>query len=99
MKTTTNYTDSYDGAFYTSRCVMTFSSARRILGILDSIAPFDSIADFGCGCGTWLSVALEDFEVTHAHGFEGSWMAQDDLDNPRIVFPLTIWRIVSKCLA
>lgn len=86
MRTKVNYSGSYGGAFYTSRREMTLKSARRILSALHGFVPFNSVVDFGCGCGTWLSVAIEDFGVSRAFGFEGPWMTPEELDHKKIEF-------------
>ena len=80
------YTEAYDGQFYAARRERTLPSARRILGIVREYAPFRSVADFGCGTGTWLSVALEEFGAKRAVGFEGEWMRPELLDDSRIEF-------------
>lgn len=86
MNANVDYSGSYGGGFYTSRRGMTLFSARRILGVLYELFPFASVADFGCGSGTWPSVALEDFGVSRALGFEGPWMTQKELDHKNIEF-------------
>lgn len=65
---------------------MTLASARRILRLVQDVVPFTSIADFGCGSGTWLSVAIDEFGVSNAYGIEGPWMTKDALDNSAITF-------------
>jgi hypothetical protein len=65
---------------------MTLTSARRILRLLREFVPYNSIADFGCGSGTWLSVAIDDFGASRALGFEGPWMTQKELDHDKIDF-------------
>ena len=81
-----SYAGEYDGQFYAARRERTLPSARRILGIVRDHVPFRSVADFGCGTGTWLSVALQDFGAEKAVGFEGEWMRLEWLDDPRIEF-------------
>ena len=81
-----DYAKSYGGAFYSARREMTLRSASRILRIVADRIPFSAIADFGCGSGTWLSVALDELGATYAFGLEGPWMTAEKLDDPRIVF-------------
>src|SRR5205085_7750181 len=46
----------YDTDFY--RFVASFAarSAEQVVPLLTSLLPIDSVADFGCGEGAWLSV-------------------------------------------
>jgi hypothetical protein len=81
-----NYANAYGGEFYSARREMTVRSARRILGIVAEYVPFTSVADFGCGSGTWLSVARADFGATFTFGLEGPWMTADKLDDQQIEF-------------
>ncbi len=74
----------YDRQFYADRSERTAPSARRILGIVRDHIPFRSVADFGCGTGTWLAVALRDYGAERAIGFEGDWMQPEWLDDPLI---------------
>ena len=79
------YVGAYGGAFYSARREMTLRSARRVLSIVRRHVQFESVADFGCGSGTWLSAALE-MGATRAVGFEGEWMKPEMLDDSRIDF-------------
>ena len=65
---------------------MTLVNSRRILSLLGNFSPFDSVAGFRCGSGTWLSVAIDDFGVSRALDFEGPWMTQEELDHDKIEF-------------
>jgi len=73
----------YDTSFYAQRRTRTLPAAKRILGLVQSRIPFTSVADFGCGTGTWLSAAIE-LGASKALGFEGEWLNKDMLDDPRI---------------
>ena len=75
----------YPADFYRNRRAHTAHAARRILGVLPSALPRRSVADIGCGTGTWLAAALEDGAET-AFGIEGDWVTPSMLDNARIVF-------------
>lgn len=78
-----SYPGPYDDQFYAARRERTLPSAKRIMRIVREHVPFKSVADFGCGTGTWLSVAL-DLGAETAIGFEGEWMRREWLDDPRI---------------
>ena len=71
----------YDRQFYADRHARTAPSARRILVIVRDLIPFRSVADFGCGTGTWLAIALRDYGAERAIGFEGDWMQPEWLDD------------------
>lgn len=75
----------YPSDFYTNRRAGTAHAARRILSALPANLPRRSVADIGCGTGTWLAAALAD-GATSAFGIEGNWVTPDQLDDPRISF-------------
>lgn len=75
----------YPADFYQNRRAHTAQAARRILGALPSSLPRRSVADIGCGTGTWLAAALEQGAVS-AFGIEGDWVTPAMLDDPRIAF-------------
>lgn len=75
----------YPAGFYDNRRAHTAHAARRILGALPPALPRTTIADIGCGTGTWLAAALAD-GATGAFGIEGSWVTPSMLDNPGITF-------------
>lgn len=75
----------YPADFYQNRRAHTAHAARRILGTLPAGLPRASVADIGCGTGTWLAAALE-LGATSAFGIEGNWVSPDMLDDTRIVF-------------
>lgn len=75
----------YPADFYQNRRAHTAHAARRILGALPSGLPRDSVADIGCGTGTWLAAALELGAAT-AFGIEGDWVKPGMLDDSRIDF-------------
>ena len=75
----------YPNDFYVNRRASTAHAATRILSALPTALPRRSVADIGCGTGTWLAAALAD-GATSAFGIEGNWVTPDQLDDPRIVF-------------
>jgi SAM-dependent methyltransferase len=70
---------SYAGSFYAGRRELTLLSARTILGVLAEVYKARSVVDFGCGTGTWLSVARE-MGAERLLGIEGQWVQDDMLD-------------------
>jgi SAM-dependent methyltransferase len=75
----------YPSDFYSNRRASTAHAATRILSALPTTLPRRSVADIGCGTGTWLAAALAD-GATSAFGIEGNWVTPDQLDDPRIIF-------------
>jgi SAM-dependent methyltransferase len=75
----------YPADFYQHRRAHTAHAARRILDALPSALPRRSVADIGCGTGTWLAAALER-GATSAFGIEGNWVTPAMLDDETIVF-------------
>jgi SAM-dependent methyltransferase len=64
---------TYDSAFYAGHAGGSERSARVILPIaFDLLAP-SSVVDFGCGVGTWLSVARS-LGATRVLGFDGDYV-------------------------
>lgn len=75
----------YPAGFYENRREQTAHAATRILATLPPAVPKRSVADIGCGTGTWLAAALASGSDT-AFGIEGHWVTQEMLDDPRIHF-------------
>ncbi len=75
----------YPPDFYQYRRAHTAHAARHILGALPPALPRDSVADIGCGTGTWLAAALE-LGATSAFGIEGNWVTPSMLDDASITF-------------
>jgi len=75
----------YPADFYHNRRAHTAYAARQILAALPADLPRASVADIGCGTGTWLAAALAAGAQT-AMGLEGDWVTPDMLDDPRIAF-------------
>lgn len=75
----------YPADFYDNRRAHTAHAARRLLSALPADLPRHSVADIGCGTGTWLATALA-MGATSTYGIEGDWVTPDMLDDPAIVF-------------
>lgn len=46
----------YDSDFYRFLTSFATRSAEQVVPLLNALVPIGSVADFGCGCGAWLSV-------------------------------------------
>ncbi|MDY6919409.1 MAG: class I SAM-dependent methyltransferase [Pseudomonadota bacterium] len=70
----------YDKEFYLNQKDSSYRSAQIVLECLFSLYKPNSIADFGCGVGTWLKAAQElignDGEFI---GVDGAWGGKEDL--------------------
>ncbi len=76
----------YGKSFYEGRDERTRNAARSILKLVHDFIPhFESVADFGCGIGTWLSVA-EEFGARRIQGIDGPWVDRDLLVIPEGFF-------------
>lgn len=70
-------TDSvhYPNNFYRRRNNRSAHSAGRVLTRLaDILPPVNSVTDYGCGVGTWLSAARTILGAADIKGFEGPWL-------------------------
>jgi len=70
-------TDSvhYPTNFYRRRNNRSAYAADRVLKELAEILPdVDSVTDYGCGVGTWLSAARTILKAPDIKGFEGPWL-------------------------
>ncbi|WP_316355999.1 hypothetical protein [Devosia sp.] len=75
----------YPADFYQHRRVHTAHAARRILDTLPPALPRHSVADIGCGTGTWLAAALQ-AGAASTFGIEGEWVTPAMLDDVSIAF-------------
>lgn len=75
----------YPADFYQNRRAHTAHAASRILAALPAALPRRSLADIGCGTGTWLAAALA-AGAQSAFGIEGAWVTTAMLDDARIAF-------------
>ena len=75
----------YPADFYQDRRRHTAHAATRVLAALPLGLPRASLADIGCGTGTWLAAGLA-MGAQSAWGLEGAWVTPAMLDDPRIAF-------------
>ncbi len=74
--------EDYNSDFYKERYKNTVHSAQEVLSIVWKILPeINSVVDFGCGVGTWLSVAKSKGS-SDVQGFDGSWVEPELLEIP-----------------
>ena len=73
---------TYTDSFYTNRKSAALTSARRVAPWLFERMRVSSIADVGCGTGSWLATFTE-LGVTDVHGFDGPWLPVERLEIPR----------------
>ena len=78
----------YDDTFYNSQVDGSFRSAKVYAELLKSLLAPSSVADLGCGRGTWLK-AFAEAGATKLVGFDGSWNNQDRMIDSRIHFIAT----------
>jgi hypothetical protein len=75
----------YDEEFFDQHFIESSSSARYMLEELYRISCPKSVADFGCGIGAWLAAAGS-LGSEQLFGFDGPWVNQSRLADPRIAF-------------
>jgi len=63
----------YDAAFFSAIKDLSFSSASRVLPIVQSLIGFKSVVDLGCGSGTWLA-ACRGMGSADFLGIDGSYV-------------------------
>lgn len=79
----------YGRGFFATRHQKTKYSAETILGlILPNLPDVRSVADIGCGVGTWLEVAREK-GATSIAGYDGPWVDRELLQIPEHCFHQT----------
>jgi SAM-dependent methyltransferase len=71
----------YDSAFYRGQKDGSYNSAKIVIPYMLSLVRPQSVADFGCGVGTWLSVFIEN-GITDATGIDGEYVRDDLLVIP-----------------
>ena len=79
----------YPHGFYENRRAHTAHAASRLLSALPPQLPRRSVADIGCGTGTWLAAALQSGSQS-ALGIEGNWVADLVASAPAILFSAAI---------
>jgi cyclopropane fatty-acyl-phospholipid synthase-like methyltransferase len=75
----------YDDSFYSGQIDGSYRSASLYAGHLVKIADVKSVADVGCGRGTWLK-AFGDRGATRLVGFDGDWNSQEKMVDQSIEF-------------
>ena len=70
----------YNKSFYRNRDKRTKHAARTILPLIFSNYRIKSVADFGCGVGTWLGVCKE-LGASETLGIEGNWINESMLSS------------------
>ena len=73
----------YDGSFYGRQRAKSMHAATRILPLVFRLFPVKTVADFGCGMGTWLAAARK-LGAREAVGVEGPWVRREDLEDPEV---------------
>jgi len=63
-------TTTYEESYFSRRKDLSYSSAQKILCILQDFYSFTSAVDFGCGTGTWLKACME-LGCLSIQGFDG----------------------------
>lgn len=76
---------AYTSSFYDSYAHRSQTSAREVLSIVLKYLSPASIADVGCGVGTWLAAAQE-LGIEHLAGFDGQWVNPEELLSDEITF-------------
>lgn len=75
----------YNQDFYNLQTENSLQSAREILSLVFTIYKPESIVDFGCGQGTWLTAA-DELGVKKLQGYDGEWIDCDKLYSHNICF-------------
>ena len=68
----------YSSTFYSSYADVSGGSAEAILAVVRDYLRPTSVADVGCGIGTWLRVWL-DFGVENVTGIDGDYVQRSEL--------------------
>lgn len=76
---------AYDPEFYRKQSSGSYTSAQTLLPLVLDIVQPSSVADIGCGVGTWLKAA-GDLGVTEIAGFDGSYVDRSQLLIPMSAF-------------
>src|SRR6476661_3413321 len=71
-------TKKYGRAFYDHLHESVQSSAHAVVPLLIELFHPDSVVDFGCGPGTWLS-EFKNSGVKTVLGLDGDWVSEDQL--------------------
>jgi hypothetical protein len=77
---------TYNDQFYDYQSIGSVNSAMIVLPkVLAALPKINSVADFGCGVGTWLSV-FNKFGISEICGYDGPWVNKDKLMIPKESF-------------
>lgn len=79
------YEEHYSNAYFDGWVENSFKSAKALLGILYKIYQPESVADFGCGRGVWLTTC-EILGSKVLHGYDGPWVDESKLYSKNIEF-------------
>lgn len=75
----------YPPGFYAERHLRTVDAARRVVRPTIALLPsIESVVDFGCGVGSWLSVFKEN--GASVMGLDGPWVPEEYLSIPNESF-------------
>jgi hypothetical protein len=78
--------DKYNSDFYKHIHEIGFNTANILIPmVLDILPKINSVVDFGCGTGTWLSV-FSTLGVSEIKGFDGIWVDKKLLKIPEECF-------------
>ncbi len=69
----------YTKAFYEGNQLRSFSSAKKVLPIVNNLLHPSSVIDIGCGVGYWLKVWKDDLQVPIVRGYEGPYVEKQTL--------------------
>lgn len=72
----------YKESFYSERHANTIYSANRIIELVQKLVSPESVADVGCGVGTWLKV-FQEYGVRDILGIEGLWVDENAIVIPK----------------
>lgn len=79
------HNNTYNNNFYSKRDELTRNAAEKIISIIKKHVKINSAVDFGCGVGTWLSVAKK-YGAKKILGFDGEWVDKSMLQIPQDCF-------------
>lgn len=77
--------DHYSDDFYKGQIAGSLRSALKYVDFLSTIYRPGSVADLGCGRGTWLK-AFKDRGAGRVVGYDGPWNQQSNMVDPAIEF-------------
>ena len=75
----------YNNDFYKNQVDDSYKSASIVTNHLSKIFIPNSVADVGCGRGTWLK-AFKELGTKHLVGFDGDWNTQEQMIDQSINF-------------